>query len=419
MAQNAGVRKTIFDPVHGPVTLSGAPLALIGTPEFQRLWGIRQTGFAHLVFPGANHTRLEHSLGTYWIAQQLIEHLERGDRDRALAEVGALLHDVGHPPFSHTLEPSMREVLGFGHERRSRRIIEGTLPEPTEPPTIPAILERAGLRPREVADLVDPPSDSAPRAVLRSLLHGPIDADRIDYLERDAHYTGVAHGAIDAARLFSTVRSYHGRLAFASKGRHAVEGFLVGRSLMYAAVYYHKTVRAAELMAQSALERSRLYPEGAAELLGGTDGDFLARLANDPSPISTRLVRDLRSRRLFKLAFGYPTLDPPTSRRWSALSRHPALRRQLEDEVSTRFGAPGGSVLFDLAGLGPRDSPTEDGRTIALMDGARASYPFRDALPWRELAARPPTPWRVVVYTTPELRARVRRWLERDPRTLP
>ncbi len=418
MPSRGTARKSIFDPVHGPVTLSGAPLSLIGTEEFQRLWGIRQTGFAHLVFPGANHTRLEHSLGTYWIAQQLIERLALGAHHRALVEAGALLHDLGHPPFSHTLEPTMREVLGFGHERRSRQIIEGSGVE-SGGSSIPRILERAGLRPRDVADLVDPPSSSAPRPLLRSLLHGPVDADRIDYLERDAHYTGVAHGAIDALRLISTVRAYGGRIAFAAKGRHAVEGFLVGRSLMYSAVYYHKTVRAAELMAEAALERSSGYPENAASILNGTDGDFLAHVGSDPSATSARLIRDLRGRKLFKQAFGWSRLGPATSRRWARLAARPADRRALEEDVSERFRGPSGSVLFDLAGLFPRDSPKEDGRDIALIEGAEVTYPFRDSLPWRELATRPPTQRRVIVYTAPKLRTRVARWLERDPRALP
>lgn len=416
MPSGSSGRKSIFDPVHGPVMLAGAPLALIGTEEFQRLWGIRQTGFAHLVFPGANHTRLEHSLGTYWIAQQLIDRLDLGDHHRHLVEAGALLHDLGHPPFSHTLEPTMREVLGFGHEHRSRLLIEGATGRPS---AIPAILERAGLRPREVADLVDPPSLVGPRGLLRSLLHGPVDADRIDYLERDAHYTGVAHGAIDAVRLFSTVRAHRGRLAFAAKGRHAVEGFLVGRSLMYSAVYYHKTVRAAELMAQAAVERSSDFPTSAPELLQGTDGDFLARVGTDPSPTSRRLVRGLRNRRLFKQAFGWVELPPSVERRWTRLASHPAERRAIEEEVARRVRGPPGSVLFDLAGLFPRDSPHEDGRDIALLDGRRVSYPFRDSSPWRELATRPPTLRRVVVYADPKLRGAVGRWLERDPRGLP
>ncbi|MGI0067275.1 MAG: HD domain-containing protein, partial [Thermoplasmata archaeon] len=146
-------RKSIYDPVHGPIVLEGSALELIGTAEFQRLWGIRQTGLAHLVFPGANHTRLEHSLGVFWVARRISEGLGLPARDRRLVEAGALLHDLGHPPFSHTLEPTMREVLGHGHERRSRQLIVGSVRSDGD---VAQILRRAGVDPDAVADLVDP-----------------------------------------------------------------------------------------------------------------------------------------------------------------------------------------------------------------------------------------------------------------------
>ncbi|EQD42493.1 Metal-dependent phosphohydrolase, partial [mine drainage metagenome] len=150
----AAARKSIFDPVHGTVVLDGPSLALVNTPEFQRLWGIRQTGFAHLVFPGANHTRLEHSLGTYWVAGQMADQLGLDGDAPSLLRAGALLHDLGHGPFSHTFDASMQEVLGHGHERLSRARILGD--DPGTAGEVPRILERTGLRPREVADLVDP-----------------------------------------------------------------------------------------------------------------------------------------------------------------------------------------------------------------------------------------------------------------------
>ena len=176
-------RKAIFDPVHGPIPLDPAALALIGTPEFQRLWGIRQTGFAHLVFPGANHTRLEHSLGTYSVATRFAEHLRLDAREARRVTTAALLHDLGHGPFSHTLDSPMLEVLGHDHERLSRERIEGTAAAPS---AVPGVLRRHGLDPEEVADLVDPARRDGP-SWFRGILHGAIDADRIDYLQRDAH----------------------------------------------------------------------------------------------------------------------------------------------------------------------------------------------------------------------------------------
>ena len=406
-----GAHKSIYDPVHGPISFQGLALELIGTPEFQRLWGIRQTGFAHLVFPGANHTRLEHSLGTYWVARRMVETLRLSEREQTLVTAGALLHDVGHPPFSHTLEPTMEEVFGYGHERRSRVLIEGTA-DGLADPTLPGLLESAGISPATLADLIDPIPSRRP-SPRSSLLHGAIDADRIDYLQRDAYYTGVAHGAIDAVRLIDTSRLARGRLAFAAKARSAVEGFLVGRALMYAAVYYHKTVRAAELMAQAAVERAYGYPDVAHEWLMAADGDLLAELGHDRSETSRRLTRGLRVRQLHKRVTGLVELTGPGKKAWKRLARDPALRRSTEDAVADRLGAPPASILFDLAGLEPRDRPEEDGRTIALVDGSSMEFPFRGDGPWRQLARLGPSRDRIVMYAAPRWREAAARWARR------
>jgi len=407
-------RKAIFDPVHGPIALDPLALALIGTPEFQRLWGIRQTGFAHLVFPGANHTRLEHSLGTYWVAGRFAEHLGLGAAASRELATGALLHDLGHGPFSHTLDGPMREVLGHSHETESRRRIEG---RGSSPGTVPEVLRRHGVDPRRVADLVDPPRE-APRSWLGEILHGAIDADRVDYLQRDAHYTGVAHGAIDAVRLLDTLRVVGGRLVFAEKGRSAVEGFLVGRALMYSSVYFHKTVRAAEMMAQGAVERQPGYPGSARPLFGWTDGELLVRLG-DVGGISGGLVRAIEERQLYKRAYGWRELDGAARTRWRRLAHRPEARRALEDELASRLHAPAGSVLLDLSGIEVRGDPVEDWADVGLAAGRRITYPFRGPGPWFALVNRPPADWPVSVYVASRFRARATRWLERDPRGLP
>ncbi|MGA8303097.1 MAG: HD domain-containing protein [Thermoplasmata archaeon] len=411
-------RKAIFDPVHGPIPLDALALALIGTPEFQRLWGIRQTGFAHLVFPGANHTRLEHSLGTYSVAARFAEHLGLDPGDARRVTTGALLHDLGHGPFSHTLDGPMREVLGHGHEAVSRERIEGPSGAPAGSfPTVPSVLRRHGLDPTEIADMVDPRRRD-PSEWLGAILHGAIDADRIDYLQRDAHYTGVAHGAIDAVRLLDTLRVLSGRLVFAEKGRSAVEGFLVGRALMYSTVYFHKTVRAAEMMAQGAVERQPGYPESARSLFGWTDGELLVRLGDVGGP-SGQLVHAISERRLHKRAHGWRELDRPTLARWRRISHHPAARRALEDEIADHLRAPAGSVLLDLAGVEPRGDPAEDWADVGLAAGRLVTYPFRGSGPWHALVNRPPADWPVSVYVAPRFRAAATRWLERDPRALP
>ena len=412
-------RKSIFDPVHGPIPLEGVALALVGSPEFQRLWQIRQTGFAHLVFPGANHTRLEHSLGAFWVAGRMAEHLGLGETDSERVVAGALLHDLGHGPFSHTLDGPMVEALGFGHETASRARIEGrSLPGSTEAVTAPAILERFGISPRAVADLIDPPASGTEPRLLREILHGAIDADRIDYLQRDAHYTGVGHGAIDAARLLDTMHGVHHRLVFAEKGRSAVEGFLVGRALMYSTVYYHKTVRAAEMMAQGAVERMPGYPEAARPLFHSTDGELLVRL-QDVGGVSAELVGGIAARRLLKRVHGWRSVEPSDRARWRRLLRRPAERRALEDEIASHVGVRSGRVLVDLAGLEPRGDPGEDWASVGLAVDGRVAFPFRGPSPWRELATRAPADWAISVYADARVRNATSHWLSRDPSILP
>jgi len=414
-ARHAPQAKAIFDPIHGAISLDAIALELVGTAEFQRLWGIRQTGFAHLVFPGANHTRLEHSLGTYWVATQFAERLGLDDDEARTFEVAALLHDLGHGPFSHTVDAPMVEVLGHGHERISRELVTGQGAGGAS--SIPGVLHRHGVDARAVAELIDPrPGRRGPW--VGALLHGAIDADRIDYLQRDAHYTGVAHGAIDAGRLLDTIRVLRGRLVFAEKGRSAVEGFLVGRALMYSSVYYHKTVRAAEMMAQAAVERQPGYPDAARAQFRWTDGELLTRLA-DLGGTSGELVRAVAERRLHKRAHGVRALAPAQRRAWTRLARRPAERRVLEDEIAAHLRAPSGAALVDLAGLRARGDPVEDWGDLGLAVGPRISYPFRGENPWRTLVVRPPADWPVSVYVAPKYRAAATRWLERDPSALP
>ena len=411
------LRKTIYDPVHGIIAVEGAPLALTSHPAFQRLWGIRQTGFAHLVFPGANHTRLEHSLGVYWVTRQMADHLGLPPVESLAVSVGGLLHDLGHGPFSHTLDPSSLEVLGFGHERISRAWITGEtlegITDGTSPirESIPDTLTRAGITARGVADLVDPKPGHDSHPLLRAMLHGAIDADRIDYLQRDAHYTGVAHGTIDAARLFDTVRSRRGRLVFAEKGRNAVEGFLVGRALMYSAVYFHKTVRSAEVMAQSALERLPEYPDVPRSVFGMTDGEFLAYLSS-ASPRAAEMVLRFRSRRLFKRALAWREIPSGLGPAVRRLLVRPADRRSVEDRLADKLGLDAGSVLLDLAGLSSREV-SGDWAEVGLLGSRGVSYPFRAPSVWRDLARRPPTAWKVTAYVPPNRRSAAEERLDR------
>jgi uncharacterized protein len=271
--------KVIHDSVHGSVKVEGVFLRLLGRPEMQRLHDVHQLGLAHLVFPGANHTRLEHSLGTFHIASKMADSLRLRPDERNEVLAAALLHDLGHPPFSHTLEEVMADRLGVDHIDLSQSMIKGELRSFSDgemrllqdTSSAQEVLEEEGISPERVADLVvspvgpDVPGQSVLEVeegqahfgqdnYLHQMIHGPVDADQMDYLLRDAHYTGVAHGAIDLDRLLQTIGVHHGDLVVHKGGVVAVEGLLVARALMYSSVYFHKTVRIAEMMLCKAVE---------------------------------------------------------------------------------------------------------------------------------------------------------------------
>ena len=276
--------KTVHDAVHGSLDIGGVFLELLDSAEFQRLHGIHQLGLAKLVFPGANHTRLEHSLGVWHIGTRIAAETGVVDgRDEIAA--ACLLHDVGHLPFSHTLESILHDALGIDHEEITRRIITGSYDILRDGErllarrTLPAILEDAGLDPKAVAGYISSGQSHRPdsvlerfttakrgrtdeRAYLGQILHGALDADQLDYLLRDARYTGVAYGVVDLPRLLRTMVFHHKRLVVLKNGLAAVESMLVARALMYSSVYFHKTVRIGEMMMARAVERM----DGLAEL---------------------------------------------------------------------------------------------------------------------------------------------------------
>ncbi|HDZ35598.1 MAG TPA: HD domain-containing protein, partial [Thermococcus sp.] len=203
--------KLIHDPIHGHIELDDFALRLVDTPEFQRLRRITQLGLAYLAYPSARHTRFEHSLGTFYLAKRIARYnpeIEDG------AVYAALLHDLGHYPFSHTLEG-----LYPRHEENTRRILkEGEIRDVIE--------ERYSLK--EFLGFLKHP-----------IVSGDIDADRMDYLVRDAYYTGVAYGLVDLDRLVRNLRYDGERLVIGQKGVMAAQSLLLARSMMYPTVYQH------------------------------------------------------------------------------------------------------------------------------------------------------------------------------------
>lgn len=248
--------KVFKDPVHRYVHVRDQVIwDLIGTKEFQRLRRIRQLGTTYLVFHGAEHSRFNHSLGVYEVVRRIIDDIFRGrpdwnDEDRLLVLCAALLHDLGHGPFSHAFE----NVFHTDHEHFTREILLGD----TE---VNAVLKRVSPDfPEKVAQVIEKTHENQ---LVVSLISSQIDADRMDYLQRDAYYTGVSYGHFDMERILRVMRPRKGKLVIKASGMHAVEDYIMSRYQMYLQVYFHPVSRSAEVLLKNILKRVKhLYEIG-------------------------------------------------------------------------------------------------------------------------------------------------------------
>ncbi len=257
--------KYIIDPVHGFIPIeSGVIVELVKHPVFQRLTRIRQLGVEGIVYPGAQHTRFQHSLGAYYLTRQAISSLEtKGvgldarEREGLLAAI--LLHDVGHGPFSHVLENVI--IPGVSHEHISLLVMR----------RINAELNGA------LNDAVRIFDDRYPRHFLHELISSQLDMDRLDYLCRDSFFTGVREGNVGAARIIQMLNVKDDHIVVEEKGVYSIENYLMTRRMMYWQVYYHKTAVAAELVLTGALRRARQLIHQGKHLFASPALDFFLR----------------------------------------------------------------------------------------------------------------------------------------------
>jgi HD superfamily phosphohydrolase len=341
--------KVVNDAVHGAIRVEGPILELMDTLELQRLNAIRQLGLTYLTFPGANHSRIEHSLGVYHVANRIAKNLGLEKHESDLVHCAALLHDVGHGPFSHTLEHVINEILGMDHMEFTERIIVGEEDNVHEDDRkefgdvkrICDILESHDIEPREVAKLVRGGGEHR----LGPIIHGTIDVDQIDYLLRDAHYTGVAHGIIDVDRLAETISIFEGSLVIDKKGVAAVEGLLVARALMFSSVYFHKTVRISEMMMARAVEYSEKDITSVRKMV---DAELMSWLL-EQGGLQRAIALMLKYRQLYKKIYELDEdqLDDDAKKGMDAL-RDSSKRKELESEICKASGAPKGSVIVDM-----------------------------------------------------------------------
>ena len=313
-------RKIINDPVHGFITIPNELIFdLIEHPYFQRLRRIKQLGLSHLVYPGANHTRFHHALGAMHLMNEAIDVLrskgvEITEDEKLGALVAILLHDIGHGPFSHTLEHSL--LNSIQHEAVSLLFME-------------RLNEQFDGR---LATGIAIFSNTYKKTFLHQLVSSQLDMDRLDYLQRDSFFTGVSEGVIGSERIIAMLNVSNNQLVIEEKGIYSIENFIGARRIMYWQVYMHKTVVSSEFMLTSILKRAKfLYQEGINLFASPSLKVFLKddvsfdQFKNDPSmlehfaliddsdissaikvwqscedKILAKLCRDIASRHLFK-----------------------------------------------------------------------------------------------------------------------
>ncbi len=276
--------KILQDPVFGPIRLQGVFRDLVDSKEFQRLRRIKSLGLCNMIFPGANHTRFEHSIGTYFLATKYLSHFSMDD-DEFLA--AALLHDIGHFPFSHTIEEFYYGKYGVDHLDTGIALIQGD-----NMSDIPVILEKYGLSVGRIVSILKKDGNPIPA----SLVSGPIDVDELDYLRRDSFYCGVSMGYANPDRIIAISAVEGNEVIAEEKGLFDIESLLVSRFLMYQAVYFHKTCRIANRM----LERAMLQWKYENRSYNYDDERLSQSLLNDPD--SGYTMKRIINRNLMKVA---------------------------------------------------------------------------------------------------------------------
>jgi len=332
--------EVVRDPLWDNIRLDPEALAVVDTPAVQRLRYVRQLGHAFLVYPGATHSRFEHALGAYHLARRALSQLEAaGDfrldpADRVRLKLAALLHDIGHYPFSHSLEEA-----GLPHHEQlaARHLADGELAQRLVELGIPAerLLPLIQCRAREP---------------LAGLVSGSLDVDKLDYLSRDAWMCGVPYGVIDVDRLLTSLTlapggDGHPTLALHEKGLAALESLLFAKYQMYRNVYWHHAVRSATSMFKRLVRRAiaggRVRPDAVAV---ATDDGLIHELLQQDV---TGLARSLRERRLAKRVLDLPATElPADTPSWP--SDDPDLLERVEDRLARDLRLAPGELFLDF-----------------------------------------------------------------------
>ena len=342
----------IRDPIHGYIYATEFERKIIDTAAFQRLRRIRQLAGCHLVYPGGQHSRFEHVIGCMYLAGRVGDVLSSkgvgfGEDDAQRLRIAAVLHDVGHGPFSHMFEEVMADKTEFTHEDMTQRIIRET--------EIGDILEKYGYSKKGISELAIGKS-SQEKHYMNDVIGGGLSVDIMDYLLRDSYFTGVEYGKVDVHRIINSFEVVKDKLAISQAALFAFEALMIGRYEMFRAVYFHRTVRAAELMiiksmilADKALHLTDLNLEN---YLSMTDEVTLNRIAtldagSDPElKLAKSLALDYQSRKLLKCVFEKTVQG--RDKFLASIFNQRTFRDQLSAQIAKKAGVAQSEVYVDV-----------------------------------------------------------------------
>jgi len=374
---------TIKDSVHDHIEVEGVAEALLDTPPVQRLRHVKQLGTVHLVYPSANHTRFEHSLGVYHLATRALDGLGVGGREAERIRAAALLHDVGHGPYSHNVEELLHRHTGKYHDDVGELLARGEVGE---------TLRGHDIDPERVAALV------AGEGRYGQLVSGELDVDRMDYLVRDAHHTGVPYGTIDHERLVRELAFVDGQLVLQAGNVQTAESLLVARALMNPTVYRHHVARISKGMLRRATERLL-------EADAGPDAGTVRRMDDHDLLVALRRTAEtgayaerLGSRKLYKRAVWAEFDDVPEA----LLAIDHDRLRGLEREIAADAGVDPPEVILDIP-----DEPSMTESTSRVMVGGEVRRLGRQSLLVDALRSVQRQQWRLGIYAPEAATARV------------
>ena len=336
----------VKDPIYGYIRLTDVEKNVIDTLALQRLRRIRQLAGAEYVYPAANHTRFEHVLGAMYLAGVVAENLpvELTSEEKQNIRLAALLHDVGHAPFSHLFEPMLLKFLHRTHEDMSSWIIADS--------ALADVISAQGYDPKELCNLAVGKYGTTGKRFLGQIISSSFDVDKMDFVVRDSYHTGAGYGSVDVFRLIYTMDVLDGNLAVDITALPALESLILARLESFRTIYFHRACRAVQMMLLRALELVKedleiLKIQNPNQYLEWDDLSVWSILRQNPK--SREILRDLSQRRLLKCA--YEKTFFVKDELVSSVFTNEEVRSKLEEEIGRKSGVPVGEIGIDVPSL--------------------------------------------------------------------